>query len=172
MQHGHWKTTTFVTTLRFGGLTAPLVVDGAINGTLFRWWVEQNLVLPQRAGDLVVMDNLSCHKVAAARQTIIGAGEEHGLLSALQPGAEPNRDGVFEVQVTGALAVAADGECIAELVRAKQPPVRRTRMPQSHPALRIPLPTNGTRSERQSLHSRILGQNSPNHDRSISRMAG
>lgn len=30
--HGHWKTTTFLAALRTTGLTAPLVVDGAING--------------------------------------------------------------------------------------------------------------------------------------------
>jgi len=33
--HGHWKTTTFVAALRHDSLTAPMVVDGAINGELF-----------------------------------------------------------------------------------------------------------------------------------------
>jgi hypothetical protein len=33
--HGHWKTTTFLAALRAAGLTAPLVVDGAINGEIF-----------------------------------------------------------------------------------------------------------------------------------------
>jgi hypothetical protein len=32
---GHWKTTTFLAALRHDGLTAPMVVDGAINGELF-----------------------------------------------------------------------------------------------------------------------------------------
>ena len=30
--HGHWKTTTFVGALRVTGMTAPMVVDGAMNG--------------------------------------------------------------------------------------------------------------------------------------------
>ncbi len=30
--HGHWKTTTFVAALRSTGLTAPTVIDGAIDG--------------------------------------------------------------------------------------------------------------------------------------------
>ena len=34
--HGHWKTTTFVAALRSGGLSAPLVIDGAVDGPLFR----------------------------------------------------------------------------------------------------------------------------------------
>jgi len=30
--HGNWKTSTFVAALRTSGLTAPLIVDGAMNG--------------------------------------------------------------------------------------------------------------------------------------------
>ncbi len=41
--HGHWKTTTFLAGLRTRGLVAPLVVDGAINGELFRGYVQQHL---------------------------------------------------------------------------------------------------------------------------------
>ena len=33
--HGHWTTTTFLAALRCSGLTAPLVVDGPINGEVF-----------------------------------------------------------------------------------------------------------------------------------------
>lgn len=39
--HGHWKTTTFVGALRTTGLTAPLVIDGAMNGELFLAYVQQ-----------------------------------------------------------------------------------------------------------------------------------
>ena len=39
---GHWKTTTFLAALRTTGLTAPLVVDGAINGELFLSWVQHH----------------------------------------------------------------------------------------------------------------------------------
>ena len=38
--HGHWKTTIFLAALRHDGLTAPKVVDGAINGELFLAYVE------------------------------------------------------------------------------------------------------------------------------------
>jgi len=72
--HGHWKTTTFVAGLRLGGLTAPLVIDGAVNGDLFVAYVEQVLVPTLVPGDVVVMDNLSSHKRARVRQAIEGAG--------------------------------------------------------------------------------------------------
>lgn len=68
--HGHWKTTTFLAALRTRGLTAPLVVDGAINGAVFLSYVQQQLVPTLRAGDIVIMDNLSAHKVAGVRQAI------------------------------------------------------------------------------------------------------
>ena len=61
--HGHWQTTTFLAGIRASGWVAPLVVDGAINGKLFLGWVEQHLIKSLKPGDVVIMDNLSSHKV-------------------------------------------------------------------------------------------------------------
>ena len=61
--HGHWKTTTFVGALRCDGLTAPLTIDGAINGELFLAYVEQVLVPTLKRGDIVIMDNLPATKL-------------------------------------------------------------------------------------------------------------
>jgi transposase len=72
--HGHWHTTTFVGAIRATGFVAPLVVDGAVNGELFRAYVERVLVPELRRGDVVVMDNLGSHKVAGVRRAIEGAG--------------------------------------------------------------------------------------------------
>ena len=71
--HGHWKTTTFLAALRADGLTCPLVVDGAMTGDLFVAYVKQQLVPTLRAGDVVVLDNLACHKRAEVREAIEGA---------------------------------------------------------------------------------------------------
>jgi hypothetical protein len=43
VSHGHWQITTFVAALRLKGPTAPLVVDGAINGDAFLAFAEQIL---------------------------------------------------------------------------------------------------------------------------------
>lgn len=72
--HGHWTTTTFVAALRSDGLVAPMVIDGAMNGDLFVAYVERVLVPALRAGDIVVMDNLSSHRRVAAVRAIEGAG--------------------------------------------------------------------------------------------------
>jgi transposase len=87
--HGHWKTTTFVAALRLDGLSAPTVVDGAMTGDLFVAYVEQQLVPTLRPGDIVVLDNLSCHKRAAVRAAIEGVGCELRFLPAYSPDLNP-----------------------------------------------------------------------------------
>jgi transposase len=72
--HGHWKTTTFLAALRTSGLSAPLVVDGAINGAVFRAYVEQQLAPTLVAGEIVIMDNLNSHKVNGVRESIAARG--------------------------------------------------------------------------------------------------
>jgi transposase len=87
--HGHWKTTTFVAALTIAGLTAPLVIDGAMTGDLFVAYVEQVLVPSLAAGDVVVMDNLSSHKRARVRELIEAAGGTPLLLPPYSPDLNP-----------------------------------------------------------------------------------
>jgi transposase len=87
--HGHWKTSTFVAGLRTGGLTAPLVVDGAINGDIFRAYVEQVLAPTLKPGDIVILDNLSSHKVAGVREAIEAKGASIIYLPPYSPDLNP-----------------------------------------------------------------------------------
>lgn len=87
--HGHWQTTTFVGALRVDGFIAPLVIDGAVNGELFRAYVEKVLVPELRRGDVVVMDNLGSHTVAGVRRAIEGAGCELLYLPPYSPDLNP-----------------------------------------------------------------------------------
>lgn len=87
--HGHWKTTTFVGALRTCGMTAPMVLDGAMHGSAFLAYVEQVLVPTLTPGDIVVMDNLPAHKPAAVRQAIERAGAELRFLPAYSPDFNP-----------------------------------------------------------------------------------
>ncbi len=72
--HGHWKTTTFTAGLRLNDLSAPMLLDGPMNGAAFLAYVEQALVPTLTPGDLVVMDNLPAHKVAGVKDAIEAAG--------------------------------------------------------------------------------------------------
>lgn len=87
--HGHWKTTTFVAALRAGGLTAPMVIDGAMTGDLFVAYCRQVLAPTLRPGDVVVMDNLACHKRAEARRAIEAAGAAVAFLPPYSPDLNP-----------------------------------------------------------------------------------
>src|SRR5689334_17026129 len=87
--HGHWKTSTFVAGLRTTGLTAPLVVDGAINGDIFCAYVEQVLAPTLRPGDSVIMDNLGSHKVAGVREAIEACGASLIYLPPYSPDLNP-----------------------------------------------------------------------------------
>jgi transposase len=87
--HGHWKAITFVGALRASGLVAPLVVDGAMNGELFRDYVQQHLTQVLRPGDIVVMDNLPAHKVAGVAEAIRRVGAELVYLPPYSPDLNP-----------------------------------------------------------------------------------
>ena len=87
--HGHWKTTTFTAGLRLSGLTAPMVLDGAMNGPAFLAYVEQVLVPELAPGDVVVMDNLPAHKVGGVRRAIEDAGASLLYLPSYSPDFNP-----------------------------------------------------------------------------------
>ena len=87
--HGHWKTSTFVAALRSDGITAPCVIDGAMNGEFFRAYVEQFLAPTLKTGDIVIMDNLSSHKIAGVEQAITARGAQLLYLPPYSPDLNP-----------------------------------------------------------------------------------
>ena len=86
---GRWQTTTLVGALRSTGFTAPLTVDGPINGQIFLAWVRQHLVSTLQSGDVVVLDNLSSHKVKGVREAIESVGAEVRYLPPYSPDLNP-----------------------------------------------------------------------------------
>ena len=68
--HGHWKTTTLIAALDHQGMRCATTIDGAVNGDVFTAFCEQVLAPSLEPGDLVVMDNLSAHKVKGVREAI------------------------------------------------------------------------------------------------------
>lgn len=87
--NSRWQTTTFLGALRSTGFVAPLCVEGAINGRVFSAWVQQHLVPTLRLGDVVVMDNLSSHKVQGIVEAIAAVGAEVRYLPPYSPDLNP-----------------------------------------------------------------------------------
>jgi transposase len=87
--HGHWKTTTLIAALALEGIRCSTVVDGAINADVFEAFVRQVLVPQLRAGDVIIVDNLSSHRRAATRQLIEAAGATLLFLPPYSPDLNP-----------------------------------------------------------------------------------
>jgi transposase len=87
--HGHWKSTTFVGGLTTHGFIAPYVIDGAMNGAIFKAWIEQMLAPELRPGDIVIMDNLRAHKVEGIAKAITNQRAELRYLPPYSPDLNP-----------------------------------------------------------------------------------
>jgi transposase len=123
--HGHWRTTTFVAGLRLSGLDAPMVLDGAMNGEAFLAYVDRILVPALRPGDIVVMDNLGCHKTMGVRVAIEAAGAELRFLPPYSPDFNPIEHAFAKLKALLRKAAArtrdALWEAVAEAVDAFTP---------------------------------------------------
>jgi len=58
---GKWSTQTFIAGLRCGELTAPWIIEGAMNRAAFDTYIEHVLAPSLSPGDVVILDNLSVH---------------------------------------------------------------------------------------------------------------
>jgi transposase len=87
--HGHWKTTTFIAGLRYNEITAPMVLDGPMDGPAFLAYVQQCLGPTLKPGDIVIADNLSCHKVAGVHDAIAATGATLRYLPPYSPDLNP-----------------------------------------------------------------------------------
>lgn len=87
--HGHWRTTTMISSVRLDGTTACMTIEGATNTEVFYAYVREVLVPSLRRGDIVVMDNLGAHKNERTITLIEKAGAEVRFLPAYSPDLNP-----------------------------------------------------------------------------------
>ena len=67
---GHWGTQSFIAGLRCHGLTAPWIVDKAMDRVTFDLYIETQLAPTLSKGDIVILDNLAVHKSAQAARCL------------------------------------------------------------------------------------------------------
>jgi transposase len=119
---GRWRTLTFLAALRINALTQPCVVEGPINGAIFRAYIEQFLVPTLQPGDIIILDNLGSHRSAAIRSAIRGAGAKLAFLPPYSPDLNPIEQLFAKVKhwmrMAQARTVDAINDRIAELVAA------------------------------------------------------
>ncbi len=135
---GHRKTTTLVAAFRLDGLFAPVVIDGATTGELFRADVRQQVAPHLRVGDILVMGNPAAHKVAGVEEAVRGAGRGCGVPAAVPPGHEPDRAGVLEDQDGATPAGDPDHPGVGRRVRGEPRRDHHDRRPELLCELGIP----------------------------------
>ena len=89
---------TFIAGLRHDGMTAPWVLDGPMDGPAFITYIKTQLAPTLQKGDVVVLDNLPAHKVAAAKSGNQGAWCMVAFSATLFARYEPDRTRLFKTQ--------------------------------------------------------------------------
>lgn len=87
--HGHWQSSTFIAALRAESLAAPFLIEGAVNAEVFTAYLAQVLCPELRRGDVVVLDNLSTHKIASVAALITARGATVRYLPPYSPDLNP-----------------------------------------------------------------------------------
>ena len=82
---GHWKRLTILAAITVAGVLTASSIEASTDGEVFRGFVDECLVPNLRAGMVVVMDNLSSHKVAGIREAIEAVGARVVYLPYLYP---------------------------------------------------------------------------------------
>jgi transposase len=113
--HGRWGANTFVAGLRVGETCAPMLMQGAMDGGWFAFWVETQLAPTLGRGDIVICDNLAVHKNARARAAIEARGAELRFLPAYSPDLNPIEMMFAKIK---ALVRSAAPRCFDSLAKA------------------------------------------------------
>jgi transposase len=113
---GHWETLTLICGLRLSGVTAPLVIHGAVDAAVFETYTQDVLAPQLHPGDVVVWDNVPPHKARAA----VKAVQRAGATLVPWPPMSPDLDPIEEMysKVKGALrsAGARTTEAVIEAI--------------------------------------------------------
>lgn len=68
------RNTTLISAVRLDGTLAYQHFSGAMNGDIFLDYIKTILIPALHEGDVIVMDNLRCHKVKGVQETLAKDG--------------------------------------------------------------------------------------------------
>jgi transposase len=86
---GNWKILTILSAMSIRGMIATMTIEEATDADIFLAYLEEVLCPVLRSGDVVVMDNLSAHKVDGVRKQIEATGAELLYLPPYSPDLNP-----------------------------------------------------------------------------------
>ncbi len=85
----HWSTFTLLGSLTLSGVLAAMTIEAATDTDIFLTYLKQVLGPKLKVGNVVVMDNLSVHKVARVREIIEATGARVLYLPPYSPDLNP-----------------------------------------------------------------------------------
>src|SRR6185437_11054017 len=86
---GRWQVLTLLGALSLRGVQAMMTIPAPTDGEIFRTFLDQVLAPTLRPGDVLVVDNLSAHKVAGVRQIVEKRGARVLYLPPYSPDLNP-----------------------------------------------------------------------------------
>jgi hypothetical protein len=112
LPQSHWKVLTLTAALRGGGVGACLAFDGATNTACLETYIARCWVPTLHQGDIVVRDNLACHKTAEVQRLIESAGAQVRYLPPSSPDFNPIEAMFSKVKETLRAAAARTVEAL------------------------------------------------------------
>jgi transposase len=108
------------------GVTATMTVNGSVDTDVFLVYLSEVLLPSLKKGDVLVMDNLSSHKVAGVRQMIEGRGAKLIYLPPYSPDLNPVEECWSKLKAFLRKAKARTREPLEEAIRQALKTITRT----------------------------------------------
>jgi len=86
---GHWKIVTILGAMDHRGMLAAMTIEAATDREIFLAYLDEVLCPKLRPGHVLVMDNLSAHKVEGVRERIEACGASLLYLPPYSPDLNP-----------------------------------------------------------------------------------
>jgi transposase len=121
---GNWKILTILGAMSLRGMIATMTIEAATDADIFLAYLDQILCPALRPGDVVVMDNLSSHKVAGVRERIESAAAELLYLPPYSPDLNPIEKAWAKLKQLLRSAKARTAEALEHAIAELLPAIR------------------------------------------------
>jgi transposase len=121
---GNWKILTILGAMSLRGMIATMTIEAATDADIFLAYLDQILCPALPPGDVVVMDNLSSHKVAGVRERIEVAAAELLYLPPYSPDLNPIEKAWAKLKQLLRSAKARTAEALEHAIAELLPAIR------------------------------------------------
>jgi transposase len=121
----HWKIMTILGAMSTRGMIATMTIEEATDTDIFLAYLDHVLCPQLRSGDVVVMDNLSSHKVKGVRERIEAAGAELLYLPPYSPDLNPIEQAWSKLKLLLRSAKARTKDALDEAITDLLPQITR-----------------------------------------------